>query len=274
MIILDGKKESKKILNDLKRKIVNIPKKARIAVIEIDTNESKSVYVQSKKRMAQEIGIGFEHIKLDKTVKETELLTIIDKLNSREDITGIIVQLPLPPHINTNIVKNKISPEKDIDCLTTVNIGKQIQGTQIIASPTAQGVIDLLKNYQIPIAGKCVTIISRSELIGKPLANLFLKEDATVITCHSKTINLKKYTKMADILVVAVGQAKMIDSDYIKNDAIVIDIGINKLDDGTICGDVNFEDIKDKVSYITPTPGGIGPMTIAEIGLNVYKLIK
>lgn len=273
MILLDGKLESKKILNELKEKMQNISKKGCLAVIEVADNETSSIYVRSKARMAKELGIAFKHIKLNVTIEEKELLTIIERLNNDEEITGIIVQLPLPSHLNSCVIKNKILPEKDIDGLTSVNIGKLISGEKGFISPTAKGIIDLLKKYHIPMKGKCATIITRSDLVGKPLTNLFLNEDATVIVCHSKTKDLKIYTQMADILVVAVGKAKTIDADYIKKDAIVIDVGINKLADGTICGDVDFENVKNKTSYITPVPGGVGPMTIAEIGLNIYEAI-
>lgn len=271
MDILDGRETKMKMLEDLKERINKLDRKLGLVVIQVGNDPASNVYVKNKEKMSTSLGINFKHIKLEDNVKEEELLKIIDELNEDEEVDGIIVQMPIPKHLNPHTIQNRIKSSKDIDGLTDINMGKLAHGKEELVPCTPIGIMDLLKEYKIDIEGKCVTIVGRSDLVGKPLAALMLNNNATVILCHSKTKDLQKYTSMADILVVAIGKPKLIKQDFVKENSTVIDVGINRLEDGTLCGDVDFDSVKNKVKYITPVPGGVGQMTVAEIGSNVYK---
>ena len=271
MGILDGKKVKFEILEELKKKVELLDRKPGLAVIQIGEDPASCVYVKNKNKMADNLGYIFNHIKLSEDVNEEEVLSIISNLNNDDNIDGILVQMPVPKHLNPKVIQEAIDPFKDVDGLNSVNMGKLAHDTNCLIPCTPMGIVDLLKYYNIPISGKNVTIIGRSDLVGKPLASLMTNNNATVTLCHSKTSNLKDFTLLADILVVAVGVPNLITKDYVKEGSVVIDVGINRLDNGKICGDVDFDSVKDKVSYITPVPGGVGQMTVAELGLNTYK---
>lgn len=270
MELLDGKKIKLEILKDLKQKIEQESRKPGLVVIQIGEDPASSVYVTQKQKMADNLSIDFEHLKLSESVSEEEVLKIIDKFNEDNTIDGILVQMPIPSHLNSKKIQNAVRYEKDVDGLTDLNMGKLVHNEDSLVPCTPMGIIDLLDAYNIQIEEKKVVIVGRSDLVGKPLFNLMLNRNATVTLAHSKTQNLKDITKQADILVAAIGKANFITKDYLKKDAIVIDVGINRVDD-KLCGDVDFEDVKEHVSYITPVPGGVGQMTVAELGKNVYK---
>ena len=271
MKLLDGKEVKLKILEDLKQKLLNLNEKLGLVVIQIGNDPASDVYVRQKKKMAEDLGYNFNHINLDENVNEDEILAIIDKLNNDNMVDGILVQMPIPSTLNVKRIQNAILPYKDVDGLTDINIGKLVHNEDSLVACTPMGIIDLLDYYNIDIEGKNVVIIGRSDLVGKPLASLMINRNATVTLCHSKTINLDFYTKNADILVVAIGKPNFIKRDSVKDGAVIIDVGINRMANGMLCGDVDFDDIKDKVSYITPVPGGVGQMTVAELALNTYK---
>lgn len=276
MQILDGKSYSKLIKNELKKKIEEENLSLKLAVILVGDNEASSIYVCNKEKAAHLLGIDFELWKYPFDVLEEVLIQKIEELNQREDVTSIMVQLPLPEHICERNVLDSIHYKKDADGLTTYNMGALSLGTEGIISCTPKGILKLLKHYEIPLEGKNVVVLGRSNIVGKPISFLMLRENATVTICHSKTKNLEEYTKKADILIVAVGKSKMIDRNYLKNGAIVIDVGINR-ENGMLTGDVDFEEVKDMVSFITPVPGGVGPMTVAMLMENVlecYQLQK
>ena len=271
MKLLDGKEVKLKILKDLKQKLLNLNEKLGLVVIQIGNDPASDVYVRQKKKMAEDLGYNFNHINLDENVNEDEILAIIDKLNNDDMVDGILVQMPIPSILNVKRIQNAILPYKDVDGLTDINIGKLVHNEDSLVACTPMGIIDLLDYYNIDIEGKNVVIIGRSDLVGKPLASLMINRNATVTLCHSKTINLDFYTKNADILVVAIGKPNFIKRDSVKDGAVIIDVGINRMANGMLCGDVDFDDVKDKVSYITPVPGGVGQMTVAELALNTYK---
>ena len=273
MIILDGKKLKQKILDELKEEVTKLLIKPKLVVIQVGEDPASSVYVKQKEKMSEYIGYNFEHIKLSSDVLEKELLTLIDKLNVDKEVSGILVQMPLPSQINAKVVQNRVIASKDVDGLTDINAGKLVHNNDTLISCTPMGIIDLLKEYNIPIKGKHVVIVGRSDLVGKPLINLFLNNDATVTVCHSKTNNLESITRLADILVVAIGNKEFIKDNMVKNNAVVIDVGINR-DNNKLYGDVDFDNVSRKVSYITPVPGGVGPMTVAELAKNVLKAYK
>ena len=273
MIILDGKNLKQKILDELKQEVSKLSTKPKLVVIQVGEDPASNVYVKQKGKMAEYIGYNFEHIKLPSNVLEEELLTLIDKLNNDKEISGILVQMPLPSQINTKIVQNRVIASKDVDGLTDINTGKLVHNVDALVSCTPMGIVDLLKEYNISIKGKHVVIVGRSDLVGKPLINLFLNEDATVTTCHSKTNNLESITRLADILVVAIGKKEFIKDNMVKEGAVVIDVGINRHND-RLYGDVDFDTVSKKASYITPVPGGVGPMTVAELAKNVLNAYK
>lgn len=268
-MIIEGKTLKYKILDSLKEKVSKLDSKPTLLVIQVGNDEASNVYVKSKSKMCEYVGYNFKHIKLDSSITTQELVDIITKYNDDETITGILVQMPLPKQIDANIVQNAISYKKDVDGLTDINMGKLVHNNPCLVACTPLGIIELLKYYNIPIKGKDVTIIGRSNLVGKPLINLFLNEDASVSICHSKTSNLSKYTYNADILVVAVGKKHLIDKSMVKENTTIIDVGINR-DNGKLYGDVCYDEVKD-ICNITPVPGGVGQMTIAILASNVYK---
>lgn len=271
MKLLDGKEVKLKVLDSLKKEVDKLDIKLGLTVIQVGEDPASSVYVRQKSKMASDMGFNFNHIKLEEDVKEEELLSIIDRLNNDDEVDGILVQMPVPKQIDAKKVQNAILPYKDVDGLTDINMGKLSHNVPSLIPCTPMGIIDLLDYYQIDIEGKNVVIIGRSDLVGRPLASLMNNRNATVTLCHSKTKDLRFFTRNADILVVAIGKANFIKREDIKDSAVVIDVGINRMEDGKLCGDVYFDDVKDKVSYITPVPGGVGQMTVAELGCNVYK---
>jgi len=272
-MILDGKHIKSIILDELKEEVKSLSVKPKLVVVQVGNDEASNVYIKQKNNMCNYIGYDFEHIKLDSDVTTEILLEVIDKLNDDMNVTGILVQLPLPMGIDTDMVVNAISPLKDVDGLTDLNNGMLFHNKDALYSCTPYGVMELLDRYNISVSGKNVVIVGRSDLVGKPMGVMMLNNDATVTICHSKTKNLSEYTKKADILVVAVGRSNFITSDMVSEGAVVIDVGISRLADG-LCGDVDFESVKDKCSYITPVPGGVGPMTVAMLGKNILKAYK
>lgn len=269
-MIIDGKLVSSKLKEQLKEKIENNQIKPQLVVVQVGNNEASNIYIKQKVKCAEQIGAICVHKKLDENITTEELIDLIEKMNNDESINGIIVQLPLPKHIDEYKVLNTIKSNKDVDGLTEINAGKLACSKPDLISCTPNGVIALLKYYNIEIESKNVVIVGRSNLVGKPLINLFLLENATVTCCHSKTTNLKEFTKNADILVVAVGKPNLITEDMVKENAVVVDVGINRLETG-ICGDVDFKNVSKKASYITPVPGGVGAMTVAMLYNNLVE---
>ncbi|MBQ8219410.1 MAG: bifunctional 5,10-methylenetetrahydrofolate dehydrogenase/5,10-methenyltetrahydrofolate cyclohydrolase [Bacilli bacterium] len=273
MTILDGKSIKNKILDELKDEVSNMEEKPNFVVIQVGNNEASNVYIKQKAKMAEYIGYGYTHLKLDEDITEGELLDFIDKLNKDKNVHGIMVQMPLPSHIDINKVQNAVVPEKDIDGLCDLNAGLLFHGKDALFSCTPYGVMELLKRYNIEISGRHAVVVGRSNLVGKPMSIMLTNAGATVTLCHSKTKNLEKYTKDADILVVTVGSPRLITADMVSEGATVIDVGITRLDTG-LCGDVDYEEVSKKALYITPVPGGVGPMTVAMLGMNVLKAYK
>ena len=268
--IINGKEIRNEILEELKKEIKHYMIKPCLAVIQIGDNPASNTYINAKEKACNEIGIYFKHIKFNENAKEIEVINKILELNNDEYVHGILIQLPLPEGFNSDKLINYIARNKDVDGLTDINIGKLYNNKPGLVSCTPLGIIKLLEHENIDVAGKNVTIVGRSSLVGKPLAGLLLNKDATVTICHSKTENLKEHTKKADILIVAVGKKHLIKENMVKEGAIVIDVGINK-EDGKLYGDVDFDNVKNKVSRITPVPGGVGPMTVAMLMSNVIK---
>ena len=268
-MILEGKTLKENILNDLTKEIEKLEKKPTLVVIQVGEDPASKVYVSQKEKMAIRVGINFIHEKLEEKITEQELIDIIKKYNNNPEVDGILVQMPLPKHINENNIQNSIDYTKDVDGLTDINAGKLLHNKDSLVACTSLGIIELLKYYNIDIEGKNVVIVGRSNLVSKPLYSLFINESATVTMCHSKTKDLEKHTKEADILVVAVGKKHLITKNMVKENATVIDVGINRIDD-KLYGDVDFENVKD-IANITPVPGGVGQMTVAMLGKNVYK---
>ena len=273
MMILDGKKIKKVVLDEIKSEVNNLSVKPKLVVIQVGNNEASNVYIKQKSNMCEYVGYEYEHIKLENSVTEEDVINVINRLNNDEKVTAILVQLPLPDGMDTNKIVNSISPKKDVDGLTDLNNGMLFHGKDTLYSCTPYGVMELLDRYDISVSGKNVVIVGRSDLVGKPMAMMMLDRDATVTVCHSKTKNLKEFTKNADILVVAVGKPNLITEDMISDGVVILDVGINRTDDG-LCGDVDFDSVKDKCSYITPVPGGVGQMTVAMLSKNVLKAYK
>lgn len=269
MIILNGKEVSRKIKNEIKEKIQKENLSPLLVVIRVGDDPASETYVKSKNKSCNEVGIKFKEIHLKKEEKEENIINMIKLLNNDSSVSGILVQLPLPSNLDTDKIINTILPSKDVDGLTNTNKCSLLNNNPIIIPCTPKGIIYLLKEYQIPIKGKNIVIVGRSKLVGRPLIDLLLNENATITICHSHTENIKEHTINADILISAVGKKNIIKSDMIKANAVVIDVGINK-ENGKIYGDVE-ESVYDKVSYITPVPGGIGPMTVAMLLQNTIQ---
>lgn len=268
--IMNGQLVSDNIINKVKENIKNFDLQLTLTVVQVGEDPASSIYIKYKEIACNKAGIKFNHIKYASSIKEEELIKKIDELNINKLITGIIVQLPLPKHINKNIVLNKINPLKDVDGLTSENLGNLFYNNYNLTPCTAEGILSLIKYYKINVSGKNVVILGRSILVGKPLANMIINMDATVTICHSKTKNIEKITSKADILVVAIGKKHFINKEMVKENAVVIDVGINR-EAGKIYGDVNFEDVVEKASLITPVPKGVGPMTVAALLSNTLK---
>lgn len=271
MILIEGNKLKEKIIRDLKEKTKSLPRAIKIAIIQVGENEFSTIYINQKKKLEQEINILINHIKLQEETKEQEIIKKINTLNKDKEIDGIMVQLPLPKHLNQKAIVNAIDENKDIDGLTDSNIIKLYNNNYTLAPCTPIGILKLLELYKIDIKDKNIVILGRSDIVGKPLSLLLTNSNATVTLCHSKTKDVKSITNKASILISAIGKPKLITKNYIKENAIIIDVGINKDENGKLCGDIDFEDVKDKVSYITPVPKGVGPATIAMFLENSYK---
>ena len=271
--IIDGKKTRDEILDELKKEVKSYMIKPCLAVIQVGDDEASNTYIKAKQNACKNIGIYFKHIKFDSDAREIEVINKIIELNNDEYVHGILIQLPLPSKFNPDKLINYIARNKDVDGLTDINLGKLFNNKSGMISCTPQGIMELLERENIEISGKNVVIVGRSNLVGKPLLGLMLNKDATVTICHSKTVNLKEHTKNADILIVAVGKKHFITENMVKKDAVVIDVGINKVD-GKLYGDVDFLNVKNKVKKITPVPGGVGPMTVAMLMNNVVRAYK
>lgn len=275
--IIDGKELARNIRQKLKEEVEELKNAdihPKLAVIMVGDDKASKVYVKNKSKACEEIGIEYEEFLLPEKTTMEELVSLIEKLNNNTTIHGILVQSPLPKGLDANEAFQAISPKKDVDGFHPVNVGKLSFNQDCFVSCTPYGILKMLETYQIPIEGKHAVVIGRSNIVGKPMAKCLLNKNATVTVCHSRTQNLGEITKQADILVVAIGKPKFITADMVKEGATVIDVGINRMEDGKLVGDVDFENIKDKTSYITPVPGGVGPMTIAMLMENVVKAAK
>ena len=275
--IIDGKALAKKIRMELKEEVEKLKKKnifPKLAVIMVGEDKASKVYVRNKSKACEEIGVEYEEFLLKDDTKMEDLLNLIEELNNRPDINGILLQSPIPKHLDINKAFNKIDYRKDVDGFNPVNVGKLVIGEDCFISCTPFGVMKMLEEYGIEIEGKNAVVVGRSNIVGKPLAQCLLKKNATVTICHSRTKNIHEITNNADILVAALGKPKYIKENMAKEGAVVIDIGINRGDDGKLVGDVDFENVSKKASYITPVPGGVGPMTIAMLMNNVVKAAK
>lgn len=270
--ILDGKKTSQKLMEELQEKVKNLPRKPVLAILLVGENPASLIYVNAKLKKAESIGFKTVFKQLSENTSEKEIITQIKEWNNDNNINGILVQLPLPKGINKNIILNSIDPIKDVDGLTAYNSGLFYTGQEPWAIPcTTRGIIMLLKEYNIEIQGKHVVVIGRSNLVGKPTAQAFLFENATVTTCHSKTQDLESIIKTADIVVSAVGE-KIVNGKILKKNSVVVDVGIFRTPEGKISGDVEFESASAIASYISPVPGGVGPMTVAALMYNLLDL--
>ena len=272
--IIDGKRISGEIKDELALQVAAYKEKGIgicLAVIQVGNDPASSVYVGNKKKACEYIGVESLAYELSEETTQEELLSLIDELNGRVDVNGILVQLPLPKHIDEEKVLNAISPLKDVDGFHPMNVGALCIGKEGLVSCTPAGIIELLKRSNISIEGKECVVIGRSNIVGKPMSLLLLRENGTVTVTHSRTKDLKEVCKRADILVVAIGKPKMIKADYVKEGAVVIDVGIHRMENGKLCGDVDYDQVAPLCSAITPVPGGVGPMTIAMLMKNTLK---
>ena len=267
--IIDGKKISGEIKEELKEKVAKLKEKPTLVVISVGDNPASKVYVGQKEKCANYIGFNYEHKHFD-AITDDDLIKVIDKLNKDKKVNGIIVQLPLPMGMDETRIVNTIIPEKDVDGLTYLNAGLLLNNETSLVSCTPKGIMELLKREKVNLVGANAVVIGRSILVGKPMMNLLINANATVTMCHSKTKDLAKITKKADVLVVAIGKKHFITRDMVKRGAVVIDVGINRVD-GKLYGDVNFDDVYDKVRKITPVPGGVGPMTVVMLMKNCLE---
>ena len=275
--LIDGKEVSNHVKTKVREEVELLKEKGiepALAVIIVGNDPASRVYVNNKKKACEFTGMRSVEYAMPEETTEEELLSVIDKLNADESINGILCQLPVPKHISDKAVIERISPKKDVDVFSAENVGKMWQGDYDMASCTPMGVIELLDYYGIDVCGKNCVIIGRSNIVGKPMASLLLERSATVTICHSRTKNLSEITSKADLIVAAVGRAKFVTADMVKEGAIVVDVGINRNEDGKLCGDVDFENVKDKCEFITPVPGGCGPMTIAVLMKNTLLACK
>ena len=277
MMIIDGKKEAALLREEIKKEILLLKEKTKkvpgLSVILIGDFTPSQIYVKNKEKNSKEVGINSEVIKYPKDITEQEVLNKIKELNNDPEVSGILVQLPLPKHINKEKIINAIHPKKDVDGFNPINVGNLASGYDAIIPCTPLGCLHLIKKIEKNLSGKHAVIIGRSNLNGKPMAQLLLRENCTVTIVHSKTKDLKAECQKADILVAAVGKANLVKSDWVKKDSIIIDVGINKVEE-KIVGDVDFESVKEKVKAITPVPGGVGPMTIACLLKNTLECFK
>lgn len=275
--LMDGKAVSAAVKESVRLEVEQLKKQgveACLAVIIVGSDPASRVYVNNKKKACELTGIRSEEYALPEETTEQELLTLIDRLNADKKVNGILCQLPLPKHIDENTVIERIDPKKDVDMFSCVNVGKMWVGDGVFLPCTPAGVMELLSYYHIDLCGKNCVVVGRSNIVGKPMACLLLEKNATVTVCHSRTKNLAKICRSADVIVAAVGKAKFITADMVKDGAVVVDVGINRNENGKLCGDVDFENVKEKASYITPVPGGCGPMTIAMLMKNTVSAVK
>lgn len=270
MTLIDGKKVAEKCKKNIEERIKRLNRTPGFAVIRIGEDEASKIYVRLKHKMSEELGINFTEYHLEENITQEDLISLIRKLNADDEVDGILLQSPIPYHLNILEAFQTIAPEKDVDGFSPINVGKLLQRQECFVACTPTGVMTMLKEYNIPIEGKHAVVVGRSNIVGRPMAELLLNANATVTICHSKTQNLTEIVKSADILVVAIGKPKFITADMIKEGAVVVDVGINRIPDSKkIVGDVDFENVKEKCSYITPVPGGVGPMTIMTLMDNV-----
>lgn len=274
MALIDGKAVSAAVKERIKREIEEKKLEIGLAVVIVGNNQASRVYVNNKKKACDFCGITSYEYALPEETTEEQLLELVDKLNGDKKVNGILVQLPLPGQIDEKKIIERISPEKDVDAFNAVNVGKIMIGDYAFLPCTPAGVMELIHSTGTEISGKECVVIGRSNIVGKPMAMLLLHENATVTICHSKTANLKEVCRRADILVSAVGKAGFVTEDMVKEGAAVIDVGMNRNAEGKLCGDVDFDNVKDKCSYITPVPGGVGPMTIAMLMENTLRAKK
>ncbi|HDR4552316.1 TPA: bifunctional methylenetetrahydrofolate dehydrogenase/methenyltetrahydrofolate cyclohydrolase FolD [Bacillus cereus] len=276
-VIIKGNEVAEKKRAQLTEEVVKLKEQGNVpglAVILVGEDPASRSYVKGKEKGCEQVGIYSELIELPETITEERLLAEIDRLNGDDRINGILVQLPLPKHIEEKAIIERISPEKDVDGFHPISVGRMMTGQDTFLPCTPHGIVELVKETNLDISGKHVVVIGRSNIVGKPVGQLFLNENATVTYCHSKTQNMKELSKLADILIVAVGRPKMITADYIKEGAVVIDVGVNRLETGKLCGDVDFDNVLDVAGYITPVPKGVGPMTITMLLHNTVESAK
>ena len=277
MIIIDGKKVSAEVKEQVAEETKELIAKGitpGLAVILVGDDPASKVYVNNKKKACELVGFKSYEYKLPADTTQEELLSLVYELNNRKEINGILCQLPLPKGLDENAVIEAISPEKDVDAFHKQNVGRIMIGDYDFLPCTPAGIMEMLKAYDISVEGKDCVVIGRSNIVGKPMSMLLLHQNGTVTICHSRTKNLKEVTKRADILVAAVGIPKFVTADMVKDGAVVIDVGMDRDENGKLCGDVDFDNVKDKCSYITPVPGGVGPMTIATLMKNTLKAAK
>lgn len=271
--IIDGKLVAKSVLEDLAKKVESSTKRTGLAVIIVGEDPASKIYVNLKRKKALEMGFESLVVEMPECTTQEELLNKIDELNSDEKINAILVQMPLPKHIDSKVVIEKIEPKKDVDCFHPYNVGKIASNSDPYVFPcTPKGIVKLLEYYNIEIAGKNAVVVGRSNIVGRPMSQMLLTADATVTVCHSRTKNLAEITKTADILICAAGKAGLIKKDMVKEGAVVIDVGMNRDENGKLCGDVDFAGVSEVASFITPVPGGVGPMTICSLMVNAYEL--
>ncbi|BCB39226.1 5,10-methylene-tetrahydrofolate cyclohydrolase [Bacillus thuringiensis] len=276
-VIIKGNEVAEKKRAQLKEEVVKLKEQGIVpglAVILVGEDPASRSYVKGKEKGCEQVGIYSELIEFPETITEERLLAEIDRLNGDDRINGILVQLPLPKHIEEKAIIERISPEKDVDGFHPISVGRMMTGQDTFLPCTPHGIVELVKETNLDISGKHVVVIGRSNIVGKPVGQLFLNENATVTYCHSKTQNMKELTKLADILIVAVGRPKMVTADYMKEGAVVIDVGVNRLETGKLCGDVDFDNVLDVAGYITPVPKGVGPMTITMLLHNTVESAK
>ena len=276
-IIIDGKQVAQKTREQLKKDVEQLKKEGiipKLTVIMVGDNPASKVYVKQKSKACNDVGVEYEEYFLDTNTTQEKLLELIDKLNNDKSVNGILLQSPLPTHLDISEAFRRIDYRKDVDGFHPMNVGKLVLGQDTFISCTPFGIMRLFEEYKIDLCGKNVVIIGRSNIVGKPLVQCCLNNNATVTICHSKTKDVKEAAKNADVVVAAIGKAKFIKADMIKEGAIVIDVGINRLDTGKLVGDVDFDAVLQKASYITPVPGGVGPMTVAMLMNNVVKAAK
>lgn len=275
--IIDGKAVSKQVKNRVAQEVIKLKKKGvtpGLAVIIVGEDPASQVYVRNKERACEEVGFYSEKFALPENTTQQELNNLVMELNCRDDINGILCQLPLPKHLDDKEVINLINPIKDVDAFHPVNVGAIMIGDYNFLPCTPAGVMELIHSTGVDVAGKKAVVMGRSNIVGKPMAMLLLHENATVEITHSKTVDLKGITSQADILIAAIGKAKFVKADMVKEGAVVIDVGMNRDENSKLCGDVDFEDVKDKCSFITPVPGGVGPMTISMLMQNTLTAAK